>query len=197
MLTVALLGSSCVVPPSCIGPTFGLATSRPEHFATLTLYAEPLEQPPEPQGGSGIGMWERFARGSTITVDGKGKMAVSGSGIWPESCPRAAPEDLGAAARTWRPVLDRTVTSHTDVLALASPPGDDDWRPDGPLLSLSFGAPSGKTVGLLWDGRSTLPPDLDTAVLETLEMVCSSSRRARKYLLRDLPPEVSGRLECR
>jgi len=75
--------------------------------------------------------------------------------------------------------------------------GNEDWRPDGSLLELSFGSASGKTLALLWDGQSSLPNDLDTAIMGTLEMVCSNSRLAKRYLFRDLPRQVTSRLECR
>jgi hypothetical protein len=124
-------------------------------------------------------------------------MAVS-SGSWPERCPRIPPEDLVEVSRSWQLLLDRMATSHTGLQVMANPyTFEDDWRPDGPLVSLSFGSTSGKTLGLLWDGRTSLPGELDTAVMGTLEMVCSNSRRAKRYLLRDLPRQVTSRLECR
>lgn len=61
---------------------------------------------------------------------------------------------------------------------------------------LSYGPPSTKTLELLWNGRSSLPEDLDSAVIKTLETVCSNSRLAKKYLLRDLPQQVAVRLTC-
>jgi hypothetical protein len=197
-LVVALFGTSCVVPPSCIDRAFGASTPNDQHFATLTAYSEPIEEPLEGRYATGIGIWERFERGASITIDARGSMAVSALNMWPERCPRIAREDLAEVSRSWQPVLERMVTPRTDLRAMADPDtGNTDWRPDGPLLSLLFGSASGQSLGLLWDGRSSLPKDLDTAVMGTLEMVCSSSRLAKKYLLRDLPREVASRLECR
>lgn len=89
------------------------------------------------------------------------------------------------------------VTSHAGVTLMANPyTGEDDWLPDGPLLSLSFGSPSGRSFGLLWDGQVKLSRDLDTAVMGTLEMICSNSRLAKRYLFRDLPEQVTKRLDC-
>lgn len=80
---------------------------------------------------------------------------------------------------------------------MANPITDnEDWRPDGSLLSLSFGSASRKNLRLMWDGESSLPEDLDGPVMALLEMVCSNSRLARRYLLRDLPRSVTSRLEC-
>lgn len=196
LLLAALLGTSCVVPPSCIGRTFGPV--RPiEHFATLTVFSEPIEGPLKRRYSTGVGMWERFERRASMTIDARGKMVVA-SGSWPERCPRIPPEDLVEASRSWQPLLDRMPMPHIGLQVMANPyTYEDDWRPDGPLVSLSFGSTSGKTVGLLWDARSRLPEELDTAVMGTLEMVCSNSRRAKRYLLRDLPRQVTSRLECR
>lgn len=182
VLFVAFCGTSCIVPPSCLDRTFGSPAPDGEHLATLTLFAEP-----------------RAERGVSITLRTGGRMTVSALDMWPESCPRVAREDLAALSRSWQPVLAAAVTPRTEVRALANPrafDGGPHAHPHAPLLSLSFGPPSGRSLQLLWDGRSTLPEDLDTAVIETLEMACSNSRRARRSLLRDLPPQVARRLDC-
>ena len=197
LLVVALFATSCVVPPSCMDRAFGSPTPNSGHFTTLTVYAEPIEEPPKRSGPTEIGMRERFERGASITVDEGGRMAVSSLNMWPESCPRISQEDLAEVSRSWHSVLEQRVRPHTDIRVMENPDtGNDGWRPDGPLLSLTFGPASGKSLGLLWDGQSSLPGDLDTAVMGTLEMVCSNSRPARRYLLRDLPRQVSSRLQC-
>jgi hypothetical protein len=197
VLVVALFGTSCVVPPSCIDRVFGFSKPNVEHLVTLTTFSEPIEEPPKRRYSTGIGMWERFERGASITIDARGSMAVSASNMWPERCPKMSQEDLVEVSRYWRPVIEQMVKPRTHFRVMANPDiGNDDWRPDGPLLSLSFGSASGKNLGLLWDGRSSLPEDLDTAVIGTLEMVCSNSRLAKRYLLRDLPRQVASRLEC-
>lgn len=199
LLVVALCGTSCVLPPSCVHRVFGLPSASPkaEHFATLTVYAEPVEGPVERRGSTRIPMSERFERGAFITIDATGRMAVSSLDLWPERCPRVPPEDLVEVSQSWQPVLERTVTPHTTLQVMANPyPYNDDWRPDGPLVALSFRSTAGKSLGLLWDGRSSLSKDLDTAVMGTFEMVCSTSRLAKRYLLRDLPRQVTSRLDC-
>lgn len=196
LLVVALLGTSCVVPPSCIDRTFG-SPRNVQHFAKLTVYSEPIDEPSESRDSTGIGMWERFERGASMTIDASGSMAVSALNMWPERCPKISQEDLVEVSGIWQPVLEPLVKSHTDLQVMANPfTGNDDWRPDGPLLSLSFRSASGKSLGLLWDGRASLQQDLDTAVMGTLEMACSNSRLAKRYLLRDLPRQVTSRLEC-
>lgn len=131
-----------------------------------------------------------------MTIDGKGGMTVSALDSWPERCLKVSQEDLAEVSRYWRPFLEKTVRSRTTVQVMADPYTGDDWRAYGPLLSLSFGSTSEKVIELLWDGHLSLPEELDTAVIGTLELVCSNSRLARKYLLRDLPQQVASRLEC-
>lgn len=199
LVVVALCGTSCVLPPSCIHRVFGLPSASPkaQHFATLTVYAGPIEGTVESGNSTSVRMSERFERGALITINAKGRMAVSALDLWPERCPRISPEDLLAVSQDWQPVLERMVRPHTDLQVMANPyTFNDDWRPDGPLVALSFGSTAGKSLGLLWDGRSSLPEALDTAVMETLEMVCSNSRLAKRYLLRDLPRQVTSRLSC-
>lgn len=135
-----------------------------------------------------------FNRGAAIRLDADGALTVSAMDMWPESCLTISREELARVERSWQPFLDQVTRARTGIRALANPDLGDDWRPDGPVLSLSFG--SERRVELLWDGRSSLPPDLDTAVLVTLETLCSNSRRAKKYLFRDLPQQVARRLDC-
>lgn len=193
VLVVAFLGTSCV-PPACIDRAFG---SRHEHFVSITLFSEPIEEPKR-RYSAGIAMWERFEHGASITVDVRGSMAVSTLSMWPRSCPRMPREDLSEISRYWQPLLEQMATPHTGLQVMANPYlGNEDWRPDGSLLELTFGSTSGKTLALVWDGQLSLPGELDTAVIGTLEMVCSNSRLAKRYLFRDLPREVTSRLECR
>lgn len=196
-LVVSFLGTSCVVPPSCIPHTFGLPASRAESFATVLVYAQPVAAPPE-GSATGVGMGQRFERGAAMRIAAGGGMAVSGLDMWPQRCPRISPQELARVSRSWQPVLGRMATPHTNLLRTADPRTlAEGWHPDGPLLSLTFGSTAGRSLQLLWDGRSSLPEDLEAAVLETLELVCSHSRLAKGYLLRDLPRQVAGRLECR
>ena len=123
-------------------------------------------------------------------------MTVSTDPGWPRGCPRVAREDLDDVSRQWKAVLDWLVEPRVYLRFMANPEIEkDDWRPDGPLLELSFGS-AGESVSFLWDGESSLPPKIDTAVVATLELMCSNSRLARRYLLRDLPPQVATRLAC-
>ena len=123
-------------------------------------------------------------------------MTVSALNFWPERCVAISQEDLAEVSRYWQPFLEKVVRSHTTVQVMVNPYTGDDWRAYGPLLSLSFGSTSEKNVGILWDGQLSLLKDLDTAVIATLEMVCSNSRLAKRYLLRDLFQPVASRLEC-
>lgn len=196
LVVVALFGTSCV-PPSCLDRTYLPVTPRPEHFASITIYAEPIEGPLERRYSTGIGMLERFERGASMNIDARGSMAVSGLNMWPQKCPRIPQEDLVAVSRSWQPILERMPAPHIGLQVMANPITDnEDWRPDGSLLSLSFGSASRKNLRLMWDGESSLPEDLDGPVMALLEMVCSNSRLARRYLLRDLPRSVTSRLEC-
>lgn len=199
LLVAALCGTSCVIPPSCIDRVFGFPSTSPnaEHFATLTVFAEPSEGPVENRSSTSIPMLERFERGASITIDARGRMAVSSLDLWPERCPRIPQEDLLAVSQYWQPILERLVTPHTTLQVMANPyTFKDDWRPDGSVVALSFGSTAGKSLGLLWDGRSRLPKELDTAVMGTFELACSHSRLAKRYLLRDLPRQVTSRLNC-
>lgn len=196
-LLIALSAASCVTP-SCLDRVVGFTPRRAEHFATLTLYAEPIEGPVERASSASILMPERFERGAVMWIDADGSMAVSRLDLWPLRCPRIAADDLAQVSRLWQPILDWLPKPRTGYHALTDPNvWRHDWRPDGPVLSLTLGSPSGKVFDVLWDGRSSLPGELGVAVMATLEMVCSNSRLARRSLLRDLPPQVAGRLECR
>lgn len=195
VLVVALCGTSCVVPPSCIDRVFGLPSDSPRagHFATLTLYSEPVEGPVEENPSAGAGIGDRFVLNTFITIDDRGRMAVSRTDVWPRSCPKISGHELAAVSQLWQPILERIVTPHPDVPVVANA---TTGRPDGPLLSLQFGPLADPRLGVLWDGRSTLSTDLEAAVMATLELMCSNSRLAERYLLRDLPREVASRLEC-
>jgi hypothetical protein len=96
-------------------------------------------------------------------------------------------------SQRWQPVLERIVTPQPDVQMVANAAKG---RRDGPLLSLQFGPLSDKNLGVLWDGESPLPADVETAVMATLELMCSNSRVAKRRLLRDLPQQVAIRLKC-
>lgn len=194
LLSVALCATSCL-PPTCAHRVFGPPNSSPNagHFATLTLYSGPVEGSlGRPPPGDPLG--ERLERAAFITIDGRGSMAVSKSDLWPRSCPTISRQELAAVSRHWQPVLERIVTPHTDEQVMANA---TTGRPDGPLLSLQFGPQSGKNLGVLWDGESLLSQELETAVMATLEMMCSNSRLAKRYLLHDLPRQLADRLECR
>jgi hypothetical protein len=194
-LTTTLFATSCVVPPGCVSRTFGKPSPK-KALVVITLYSEPVKEPPPQPYPNGFSMAPLFARGAAIRLDADGTMTVSALNMWPESCRTISREDLARVARSWQPFLDQVTTARTDIRALANPRLGDDWRPDGPVLSLSFGSTSERLVQLLWDGRSRLPPELESAVIGTLKTMCSNSRRAKKYLLRDLPQQVAGRLDC-
>lgn len=196
ILLVVTLGVISCGSPTCIGHTYGLSVEPRVHFATVTVYSEPLEEPLEGLDETGVGLWERFERSDKMTVYAKGGMAVS-DGTWPERCPRIPQEDLAEASQHWQHFLEHLPRDRASSLqVMVNPYTGDDWRADGPLLSLQFGSASGKSFGLLWDYRLSLPKDLDTAVIATLELVCSNSRLAQKYLRQGLPQQVGNRLEC-
>lgn len=194
-LTITLFATSCVVPPGCVPRTFGKPSPK-NPFLFITLYADPVEEPPTQPDPNGFVMSPLFERGAAIRLDADGAMTVSGLDMWPESCLTISREDLARIAENWQPFLDRVITARIRLRALANPDLGDDWRPDGPVLSLSFDLVSEQRVQLLWDGRTSLPPDLNTAVIGSLETMCSNSRRAKKYMLRDLPQQVANRLDC-
>ena len=141
-------------------------------------------------------MWERFERGEVIRIDAKGGMTVSTLNFWPERCVAISQEDLAEVSRSWQPFLEKVVRPRTTLQVMVHSYTGDDWRAYGPVLELLYGSPSEKTVGILWDGQLSLPKEIDTAVMATLELVCSNSRLAKRYLLRDLPQQVASRLEC-
>jgi hypothetical protein len=203
---VALLATSCVVPPSCVDQAFDYPPPRHDHFATVTTYADPVDEAPDCRlpsgtctwsgGGTGLRPSEWYQRTAGMSVDAGGRMSVRNLGDY-KSCLRVSPADLDAVSSRWRPILEHSPKDKTQFRFMANPEVfTDEWRPDGPLVEVSFGSPAGESVGLMWDGRTSLPASLDTAVMATLELFCSSSRRADKYLLRDLPQQVARRLEC-
>lgn len=196
MLNLTLLATSCVVPPGCLSRTFGKPSPQ-KSFVFLELYSVPVEEPRNQPSATGFSMSPLFLKGAAIRLDADGAMTVSGLDMWPESCLSISPEELARVARSWQPFLDQMTTARGEIRALADPHLGDGWRPDGPVLSLSFGSTSERLVQLMWDGRRSLPPELETAVLVTLETMCSNSLRAKKYLLRDLPQQVADRLDCR
>ena len=193
-ITVALFATSCITP-RCIPSVFG-RPSPTKALLVLTVHSEPLEEPRGEPYPNGYMMRQLFERGAAIRLDTDGGMTVSRLDMWPERCLTISRENLAQVVETWQPFLDQLSRARTDIRALADPVLNDDWRPDGPVLSLSFGSGSERLVHFLWDGRSSLPPELETAVVGTLETVCSNSRRAKKYLLRDLPEQVAARLDC-
>lgn len=194
-LALTLFAASCVVPPGCAPRTFGKPSPK-DPFLFITLYADPVEEPPPQADPKGFMMAPLFARGAALRLDAEGAMTVSALDMWPESCLTISREDLARVAQHWQPFLDRMTTARTSLTALTNPDLGHDWRPDGPVLSLSFDSASERRVQLLWDGRAGLPPELDAAVIGTLETMCSNSRRAKKYMLRDLPQRIADRLDC-
>lgn len=197
MALLALLATSCIVTPPCIPQAFGPVKGRAEHFVGLTLYTEPVEEPGETDDPRGNRFVDLFERGWAITVNAAGGMVVSHLDRWPRSCPRVPEAALAELSRSWHPVLDWEIPPRTVVHGMSNPYTGPGWRPDGPLLSLQIGPASGKHLEVLWDGRAPLPEPVEAAVLDTLETFCSHSRSARRFLLRDLPPPVAGRLDCR
>lgn len=195
LLVVALHVMSCV-PPSCYPQVYGTSSRQIQHLVGVSVYSEPAEEPLERLYEAGVGMLERFERYARVDIDQKGRMAVYGLSVWPERCPRIPQDELAEVSRAWQPILDQLARPRTYFESMANPYTGDDWRAEGPHLEITFGSVSEKTLELMWDGRSSLPEELDIAVIATLEMVCSNSRLAKKYLLRDLPQQVATRLEC-
>lgn len=195
LLVVALFGTSCFVPPSCFDRTFHRSAPDHKYFIGLTVYAKPIAEPKR-RYAAGFGMWELFASGASIDIDSGGTIAVKKLNMVPRSCTGIAQQDLTEVAGYWDRVLEPMVRHQTTLIVMPNPPtGKEDWRPDGPLLSFSIVSASGKIVQLLWDGQSRLPQDLDRAVMGTLELMYSKNRLAKRYLLRDLPPQATSRLE--
>jgi hypothetical protein len=192
LLLVALVATACV-PPSCFDRTYGFP--KRDGLLRLTTLSQPIEGSLERKDLTP--MHHRFEKGAYITVNTAGRMTVSRDVAWPEACPTMSEDDLVAVSHHWQPVLDRMIEPRSEFRAMTDPDiGSADWRPDGPLLELQFGR-SGKSILVLWDGRSHLADSVKARLMDTLERVCSSSERARKYLLRDLPREVAGELDCR
>ena len=192
---VAVLVTSCVVPPSCLTPHRG-AAARHGHLVTVILFSQPAAEAVPTSQSAGVGIWEQFERSEHVIIDGKGGMTVSALDFWPNRCLRIPREDLARLRQDWQPFREHLVRSRTTLQVMTDPYTADDWRAYGPLLSLSFGSPSEKFFDLLWDGQLSLPEELDTAVIGTLEVVCSNSRLAKGYLRRGLPRQVADRLEC-
>jgi hypothetical protein len=193
LLLVALFATACV-PPSCFDRSYGFP--KRDGLLRLTSLSQPIEEPLETKDSSKP-IHARFENGAYITVSTRGRMTVSRDVAWPEACPTMPADDIVELSRYWQPVLDRMDESNWEFRAMTTPDlSSDAWRPDGPLLELSF-VTSGKSVQVWWDGRSQLADSIRAKVLGTLELVCSNSDRARKYLLRDLPPEVASQLVCR
>jgi len=147
---------------------------------------------------TGIGLWERFEHDISIDIFADGFTTVQHGGIAPDTCSWIPQEELDAV----RPYLEPYFTKEPSgpLVCMGDNPytWKDDWRAKGPLIFPVFypGEKELKGFGLFWDGKSCLPEDLETAVIGTLSMICSNSRFARKYLLRGLPEQVAGRLEC-
>ena len=195
-LAVAVSAASCVVPPSCLTPQRGAATARNGHLVTVTLFSQPAAEAAPTSQAAGIGIWEQFERVDFVIIDGKGGMSVSAWNLWPDRCLRISQEDLARLRQHWRLFLEQVDRSHTALDVMADPYRFDGWRAYGPVLSFSFGSPAERSFQLLWDGQLRLPEELDTAVIGTLEVVCSNSRLAKKRLLGGLPRQVGDRLEC-
>jgi hypothetical protein len=195
LLLVVLFGTSCV-PPACLGWAYDY--SPPARVATLRTFTDPHREPPESSAPGSVRFQDWFHRGVAIDINARGSMAVQRNIGWPDRCPRLAREDLEAMSREWEPFLELLSAPHTYWRTMRDPEiFDTDWRPEGPVVDITFHSPaSGKSVSLLWDG-SRLPGALDPAVIGTLETMCSNSNWARKHLLRDLPPQVASRLRCR
>lgn len=196
LLIVATLHMMSCVPPSCYSRVYGTSSRQMKLYARVEVYAEPVEEPRKGTSEMPVGIWERFKRRASIDIEEKGRMAVFGLSSWPERCPRIPQDELAEASQHWQLFLERPIGDRTLLQVMAIPYTGDDWRAVGPLLYLEFGSASGRSVGLLWDYQSSLPEELDTVVIGTLELACSNSRLAKKYLLRDLPPQVGSRLEC-
>ena len=194
LLFLIHFGASCA-SPSCFDLTYLPQNDKP--LVSLTLYSEPIQ---EPRSATDAGGWRWFQSGSRIVLYDNGRMMVYASNSWGEHCPSIPQADLIELSSAWEPIdrkLVRQPAHRPTLMHIMADPDiwSEDWRPDGPLLELHLTAPSGRKLTLLWDG-SALSPDFHAPVMRTLEIACSNSPRARKYLLRDLPPQVSRSLEC-
>ena len=199
LLFVALFASSCV-RPSCASWAYSSPRTdreQREHFATIQVYSKPIKDPAK-RYSTGLRLRGQFEQGASFTIDSTGRMKVTRLDVWPRHCPTISPASFGQLSREVQPVLDRLPRRQNVWRAMKNQyRGGDEWQPDGPLVHVTFGTPFGPTLQLLWDGRTRLPEDVENAVLKTLDAGCANSGLARKYLLRDLPPEVSSRLKCR
>jgi hypothetical protein len=200
-LTLAALVLASCVTPSCwkhayLG--FSPSAKNRQSFARIIILSQPLtDSDPfaEPRGRAaatyGLGVW--FGHTAVMSVDSRGAMYTTDESSWPEGCVTVRAEELATVSRSWEPMIepDRAI----NLERMEHPFTDESWRPYGPLISLTFGSIE-TNLGLLWDGQSSLPEDLDAAVMRTLEMFCSNGRKARKILHRDLPQQLVARLEC-
>ena len=155
---------------------------RKGHLVTVILFSQPAAEAVPTSQAAGIWIWDQFERAEIVVIDGKGGMSVSAWNLWPDRCLRISQEDLARLRQGWGLFLEHVVNSHTDLDRMADPYTGDGWRAYGPVLSFSFGLPAERSFGLLWDGELSLPEDLDTAVIGTLEVICSNSRLAKKRL---------------
>jgi hypothetical protein len=198
LLVAALFGISCYVPPSCFDRTFHPSAPEHKYFVGVRVYAGPIAEPKR-RYSTGIGMWERFERGDSMEIAAGGTMAVGTLHPRPRTCPRVAREEVVELSRIWDTILEPLRRRENFLMVMPGNPytWKDEWRPDGPLVEVSVVSPSGKNLGLMWDGRTRLSKSLDDAVMGTLEVFCSNSRLAERYLRRDLPQETSSRLQCK
>lgn len=195
LLHVGFLLTACFVPPSCLSRQSGAATHRSQQFAQVIVHSKPLG---EIESAESIrpGLWRHFARSRVVVIDGRGGMTVSEDDFWPERCTKISPRELAIVSQDWQRVFARQVGQRTDQQFMSQPFTGDGWKARTPILELSAGPASDKHLELLWDGRQRLPEELETAVISTLELICTHSRLAKKYLLEGLPEEVATRLDC-
>lgn len=161
----------------------------------IRVYSRPLETPLERGSRERVMPWEFFRRSYVMTVDVSGGLTVSEGDFWPERCTSIGSESLQSIQEVLAPYLTGEPRVPTVNMLEAPFTGKDDWRPQGSLIELSFGA-KGANLQLLWDGKAKLPDDLDQAIIATMDLVCDRSHLAKSYLSRSLPEEVSSRLEC-
>ncbi len=198
LFVAVFFAASCMTSIPCLDRKRGASTRRNKHFVTITVCSAPVEGRllrRKDQAMPWPGGW--FENGKIIRIDANGGMTVSALDLWPERCLTVDEEELARVSRYWQPFLDRTSQRSRRFIQIMKDPylGDDNWEADRPLLSLSFGAP-GEHVEIFWDGLLSLPPDLDLAVMGTLEMVCSATGKGKKNPLRGLDDQVTRWLQC-
>ena len=181
--------------PSCLDLTY-LPNEKP--LVWMILFSDPMLE----SGNSSaprVSGWDSFQRASRIVIYDNGRMMVSSLNSWGESCPTVSQADLIELSEIWAPLFRKVrgvPLSPAQIRMMADPDTwRADWRPDGPLIELRLNSPFGKNVAILWDG-SPLSTTIGSPVIRTLEIACSTSPRARKYLVRDLPQQVSSVLKC-